>query len=287
MTDEWTIDRTIVPGGPGWWSGNSEIEVDGFRVRKRPRAHATEISRQGAQFTLRSAVADIGLGPAVEIEGADLLCNDLRASGYLVGTYSRLRNTPGALDSVIDAHRAVAELPVALPVVDIVDELADLRRIVASPEVAPPSSAAPLERFISSVQDELRDGPLPVPTFSDATAGNAMVRENGSVQLVGGTLAAATDPHYVAGVLIAEFAPHLRSAEEVFERFWGRWDPAAFARAKLFSVADDLRWTYISLIASARNKDPEFLSSLYGQFRAMRGRYAMLDAQIPKGKETA
>lgn len=284
---DWQSDETIVPGGPGWWSGNSSIEVADGQVRKTPRVHVSQISHPESQLVLRTAVADAGLGPAVTPQVDGLVMPDLRHDGYGVATYGRLRRIPGSMEKLIDAHRMVSRLPVTLPVLDVFAEIARLRGVVAGLQIAPPSSAAPVEYFVADVRALLDDGPAPVPSFGDATSGNAMVREDGSVALVGGTLASAVDPHYTAGVVIAEFAPHLAPAEEVFERFWGTWDTGSFARAQFYSIVDDLRWSYISRIATAHNEDPSFVASLYGQFRTTRARATLKDSRIQEWRRIA
>jgi len=284
----WRADETVIAGGPGWWSGNGIIQLDDDgAVRKTPRAHASMIGDPAAQIALKRALAASGWGPEIIRADRDgVVMTDVRADGFRVGTHLRL--TDAALfDGLLGGHRAIARMDAVLPELDVFDELARLRGILDRLPIAPPASIAPLEHAIATVRGSWDAGPAPVPTLGDATAGNVMVRDDGSVLFVGGTLAARMDPHCLAGSLIAEFAPHLMSAREVFERFWGSFDAESFARAQTLALADDLRWAYISRIATALSADADFSPSLYGMFRAKRGLWALGDTYDRYGSSFA
>ncbi len=116
----------------------------------------------------------------------------------------------------------------------------------------------------------------PRPGLGDGTVSNLLLHQDGRVLVVGGTLAGLYDPAYIVGCLVAELDPHLADAHAVAARFWGpdAADPAvlerAVARARLWSVVDDLRWLHLSRLATARCDDDELVPLLYGGFRARR-----------------
>ncbi|MCL8025326.1 phosphotransferase family protein [Nocardioides bruguierae] len=285
----WSADDSIAAGGPGWWSGNSRLLVSAVHpgvVRKSARPHAAHLTTPGAEVALRRAAADAGLGPWVTEVDEGLEMPDLRASGYRVATYARMA-VPLRVESMVDAFRQIGDLDVDLPVLDVLADLARLRGVLATLPVVPPAETEPLERVVVELRALLADGPPPVPSFADVTTGNVMVDAAGRLQLVGGTFAAAVDPLFTAGCLIAELCPHLAEPEDVFTWFWGSFDRSAYARAQLYAIADDLRWAYVSRIATACKDDKGFVPELYGVHRTRRGLWALKDASFRDWKAAA
>ncbi|UFS58614.1 hypothetical protein [Subtercola endophyticus] len=278
----------IVAGGPGWWSGNSVIDAgvrDGTHlIRKTPREHlGLIVTDPGAQLRLKVALDASGLGPAViELDdvpegaaGADhaIVMEDLRPS-HRVATLGRLA-APGLVDRVIDAHRAVADLQLDLPTLNIFDELRRLQAVVAAEGSSAPADSAAIEAAVASLEATLPADQL-VASLGDATAGNHLIADDGeSISLVGGTLACVLDRRHLAGILLAEFGWFCGDPHDIVERALGSTDADDFRSAVRYSLLEDLRWGYISRIATARNADDSFVSSLYGMWRVRRAMFTM------------
>jgi hypothetical protein len=107
-----------------------------------------------------------------------------------------------------------------------------------------------------------------------------MIDEAGGVLLVDFDLAANIDPFEDLGSFLVEAHAFDPAARESFEAFHGSFDERLFNRARLYGVADDLRWGLIGAIlarTSARS-DLEFLK--YAEWRFLRCRMAMRDQRF-------
>ena len=93
-------------------------------------------------------------------------------------------------------------------------------------------------------------------------------------------MAANMDPFEDLGGFLVEAHAFDLEAQETFEMFHGHLDARLFNRARLYGVADDLRWGLIGAIlakTSART-DLEFLK--YADWRFLRARFAMRDPRF-------
>jgi hypothetical protein len=282
----------VTAGGPGWWAGNSIIEqaalASGPVIRKTPRAHAAHISPAATgAAALKIALGEAGLGPRVLAHDRASGAVTMSAPGpdFELGTYSRILKS-GALGAIVQAHRAVGELTggpndeslTALPAVPVVAEMRRLSAAAALVGAMRPADSAHLDSSVARLTGMLGGSEPTVPSLGDATAGNVLLGSSGQVLLLGGTLAARLEPAHVAGCLLAEFGHFVAEPREVFELYWGAFDPEAYERARLFAILEDLRWGYISRIATALNSDDEFVASLYGLWRVRRGMFDLSDA---------
>jgi thiamine kinase-like enzyme len=89
-----------------------------------------------------------------------------------------------------------------------------------------------------------------VPCHGDGNVSNVLVVED-RLLLVDWDCAGLMDPMQDLGVLLAELRPHDAEARQVFELAHGSWDAALFARARVYGVADQLRWALVGLYADA------------------------------------
>jgi aminoglycoside phosphotransferase (APT) family kinase protein len=67
--------------------------------------------------------------------------------------------------------------------------------------------------------------------------------------LVDWDVAAVMDPLQDIGVLLAEVRPFDATAREAFAAAWGSFDQALFDRARVYGVADCVRWGLIGAYA--------------------------------------
>lgn len=297
-SDEGWSPAGIESGGPGWWAGNSRVylgAVDGGPVvLNSPREHTKLIAPGSGGSSMRRLLAQEGLGPAiVSHDELGVVSADISAE-FAVMTYSRCEAND-LRDAVIDLHAAVrdmdgddedASVEIALPTISIVQELRRLRGIMATLNMTLADGAEQAVHELDRLAPALADGPDPRPTLGDATLSNVM-RSTERLQLVGGTLAGSMDPSYIAGSLINELAPYFGSPEEVFERFWGSWDSQLYARARLLAIADDIRWAYITRIATATSMERGFVTGPYGNHRAKRAVVAVMTPEFRRWKRTA
>jgi hypothetical protein len=288
-------DRAPVEsGGPGWWAGNTRV----FRGRagersyilKVPREHRAEIMPFDASAAMAAALDEAGLGPEVlAADGGATITADLSPT-CRVANYARIRSA-GALDAVVGLHRSVAGLPTRLPYLSIVDEIRRLRSALVALDMELPDGAAPVlataVRLMPLLAESAAGSPETAPTIGDASTTNLMLDEGGGILAVGTTMSAAMDRAYVAGALINELSPYFAEPRAVFELFWGSWDPAAYARARLFGVLDDLRWACVSRIATARTTDTGFVASLYGNLRIRHATTVLGDPDFDRWRRAA
>ena len=59
-------------------------------------------------------------------------------------------------------------------------------------------------------------------------------------------------------------------------------DPAAFARACLYGLADDLRWGLIGSCARALEPDSPIEYQRYGSWRLFKARFAIANGQVDR-----
>ncbi len=263
------VPLPVAAGGPGWWSGNAVVQqtvIDGVAVvRKTARAH-TPLVAPVASTALRTAMGEQGLGPRIVIDDAEdgLISHDLTAT-CRVGTFTRL--TEPLIGAILATHSAIGRLDISLRRVDPCVEVQRLLAALQRFSMPLPAGAEAVLRCLPAAATALGAGSIFEPTLGDATVSNVMIQDDQAVRLVGGTLEAEMDRAYIAGCLVAEFAPFFRRPEAVFEQFWGSWDPQQYARARLFSLIDDVRWMCISRLATFTNESGDFTPSPYGSLR--------------------
>lgn len=272
----------ILPGSPGWWSGNSEVlrsTADAFLV-KVPRAHAPLVSFDDNHGVLREMLFERELGPEVLGIQEGVVCQRDLGPEWHVATFTRLRRRAGLVPRVIALHRDIAAASVSLTSWTGMQQLARLRMSLAEVGAWSPPEVSRAERILEQVGDRLDSGLARVAFLGDASTSNVMLHSaHEDVRAVGGTLAVAADPLQVAGALIAELVPFFGSAEEIFTAYWGARNPAAFSRACLYALLEDVKWTYVSRIAAAPAVDSRFNSSVYSFVRARHADYLMKDKE--------
>ena len=104
----------------------------------------------------------------------------------------------------------------------------------------------------------------------------------GEVRLVGWTQAGRMDPLEEVGSVLTELAPFVADDATIFEAAWGDRDPAAFARAHLYGLADDLRWGLIGSCARALEPDSPIEYQRYGSWRLFKARFAVANGQVDR-----
>lgn len=137
-----------------------------------------------------------------------------------------------------------------------------------------PEDAAWLRRLVAQIEP-LAEGAALAPCRNDGSASNLMAGPQDRAMLVDFDRAGMNDPLYDIGVLMAEVTDFPHEARAVLTAYLGRFDEAAFARARLWSVVDDMLhalWSRRLAHVSVR-RGIEWLK--YGEWRLMRLRLAL------------
>lgn len=176
---------------------------------------------------------------------------------------------PAALAAIRRLHDTAPLAHRFDPFARIDAEIAALARIDALPE-----DAAFLRRVIG-LAEVLLDGAALAPCRNDGSASNLMLGPGGEVMLIDHDRAGMNDPLYDLGCLLAEATDFPQDMHKGFLTYWGRPDEVAFARARLWSVVDDMLhalWARRLSRVSVR-RSVEWLK--YGEWRLMRLRLAV------------
>jgi thiamine kinase-like enzyme len=131
-----------------------------------------------------------------------------------------------------------------------------------------------LRRLTFQLQALQDDMPL-VPCRNDGAASNLMLGPSGQVMLVDYDRAGMNDPMYDLGCLLAEITDFPQDMRAGYIAYAGQFDEVGFARARLWSVVDDMLhalWSRRMSLVSAR-PGVEWLK--YGEWRLMRLRLAL------------
>ncbi|MDR2348883.1 MAG: hypothetical protein LBD90_09800 [Bifidobacteriaceae bacterium] len=250
------------PSPPGaamisWWGADYEqwsaVDAAGRKLTaKLPRAHVEVLGAHHSRVAARLAAGRAGLGPEVvqadRVTGASVEV-DL-GPGFRVATLLRIAEGD-ALSSYLAARAAFRRLPVNLAPRNVFDDIDHLRLEVARRRLEPPAELTPLVRKLAQLRQATAAGPPPAPGWNSSEISNVLIGADGAVQLVGPLLAGMTDPLEDVGVLANELNPYVDESDGVIDQAWGRPHPGVRARAHLYGLADDLRWTLIALVANS------------------------------------
>ncbi len=271
---------------------NQGVDAAAFRATDRatgnsvwvkiPDADAALFADPATVVAAASAASAAGIGPAVLAADAAtgaLVMADL-STAYRVATLNRLAE-PAVRDAVLAARKAFHAGP-TLPRDGSVFEAIEALLVTAGKAGVglPPDHAWLIDNVRAAAAAIRAAGVDRVPAHGDGNASNVMVSDTGSVLLVDYDLAANRDPFEDLGSFLVEAYAFDPEAKECFEVFHGRFDERLFNRARLYGVADDLRWGLIGavLAGTSRRTDLEFLK--YADWRYLRCRLAMRDPRF-------
>jgi thiamine kinase-like enzyme len=119
-----------------------------------------------------------------------------------------------------------------------------------------------------------------VPAHGDGNATNVMLGPDGAVRLLDYDAAGSMDPFLDLGSYLVEAHEFDPGAREAFEVFWGRFDERLFNRARLYGVADDLRWGLIGAVLAARSRRVQLEFLKFADWRFLRCRLAVRDPRF-------
>lgn len=228
-----------------------------------------------AAMQLARQAGRAGVGPQVRWSDAETGTIAMQA---LTGPGWRTANQFTLQDPTVVARamEALRQLHATAPLTQRFDPFARIDDQIAAlaERDALPDDIAWLRRLTFRMQALCDDMPL-APCRNDGAASNLMTGPGGAVMLVDYDRAGMNDPMYDLGCLLAEITDFPHDMRAGFIAYAGRFDAGAFARARLWSVVDDMLhalWSRRMSLISAR-RGVEWLK--YGEWRLMRLRMAL------------
>ena len=292
---------------PGWGSGEIVIEpaipilaspswrgVDGspWRAAKKPGGDSLFIKIMDPDaglyidvpcaFEAAQRASDLGIGPKVllaDVQAGFLVMEDLN-QGWRVGTLERMLE-PAVVDAVLAARRlfqAGKPLPKRKGVFEEIEQF----------HAAATSAKAQLPTDTAWLVEELRFAAAAfagldvttVPIHGDGNVSNILISDAGEVRLIDWDRATTADPLEDIGSFLVEACSQEPEARDAFARNAGAFDEAAFNRARIYGVADDLRWGLIGALLAAKSARNTLEFYKFASWRFLRCRMAVREPRF-------
>lgn len=233
-------------------------------------------------FAAAKAAGEAELGPRVlhADAGSGVLVMEDLGEGWRTGTLEQLYDT-AVLDRVLAARRAFQALP-ALPRSEGV--FAEIERFYAGcldNDAAIPSDTEWMVDSLRLAAEAIRPvAAAPVPIHGDGNVSNVMLHESGSVRFVDFDRATNADPLEDLGSFLIEAHAFEPEARDTFSRVNGGFDEAAFNRAWLYGIADDLRWGLLGCLTAAVSPRKTLEFHKYASWRLVRCRIGVREPRF-------
>lgn len=228
-------------------------------------------------FLAARHASDLGIGPRVFAadEGPGVLVMEDLDAGWRVGTLDRLLD-PAIVDAVLAARTAFAAsgpLPRSSGVFAEIERFhADAKAVQAQL----PVDADWLVEELRFAGAQLRDVPVePVPIHGDGNVSNLLISDAGEVRLIDWDRATMADPLEDVGSMMVEAFEQEPEARDAFDRNFPTLGEAAFNRARVYGVADDLRWGLLGAVVAARSPRNTHEFYKFASWRFLRCRMAV------------
>lgn len=290
---------------PGWSSRRLVIEtaipvlaspswrgVDGAPIQARDldtdetvfvkKLHKDALWYVDAAVSFDAAIkaGEIGVGPkvlAADLARMILITEDLSAEWRVAGLERTA--SPDFIDAALAARARFAEVAPLARRISVFDDIEAFYAKARTVNAQAPTDLPYLVETVLMMREAAEAGAQTlVPTHGDGTLSNVLVAADGRVKLVDWDRAAMADPMEDIGAALQEmcaFEPEMRDA---FARRFGAVDEVQFARARIFGVADDLRWGLIAALQatlSPRRDSLEFYK--FACWRFLRCRMSLRD----------
>lgn len=265
---------------PSWFAGDSVF----FEGRSRGgasllarilRPSVAIRSDCSAVFAAMDAAAAAELAPPVVFHDAarGVCVQEKLGEAWQVATLYRLLDAD-AQQASLRVRLQFRELAPDLPRASVFNQVKMLLSHMRDRAMCIPPMAQEVIAAVEEARGYTIGGPEAVACHGDGTVSNVMLSAHGA-RLVGWTQAGRMDPLEEAGSVLTELVPFVADAEAVFEALWGERDPAALARARLYGVADDLRWALVGFYAAASQAGSGIEYSRYAHWRLQKARCAV------------
>lgn len=257
------LDPGITMASPSWWGADSErysarsdipdAAAGSAALVKVMEPHARDYVDFSATFAAATAAGDAGIGPKVFISDAPsglLVMEDF--TGISSTATLDLFDEDANIEKLVALRKSVHGLTGVTRRASVFDDLAVVRGLIAKVGGALPTDFDWMLRTLAPAQARIESAGFDaVPCHGDGNVSNVLMLDDGSMRLVDWDVAALMDPLQDIGALLAEIRPFDSDAREVFEMAWGSFDSALFDRARIYGIADSLRWALIGLYCDA------------------------------------
>ena len=285
----WALDELVLEPAIPVLASPSWRGVDGapWRAVRKPDGASLFIKVMDADaalyidipcaFEAAGRASDLGIGPkifAADAEAGILVMEDLNA-GWHVGGLERMLE-PGIVDAIIAARQAFqqgAPLPRRATVFDEIE-----RFYAAAQEVNArlPSDTAWMTDEIRFAAEAVKGLEVKaVPIHGDGNVSNVIISDAGEVRLVDWDRATTADPLEDLGSFLVEAFAQEPEARDAFSRAFGSFDEGRFSRARVYGVADDLRWGLIGALLAAKSPRNTMEFYKFANWRFLRCRVAV------------
>jgi hypothetical protein len=233
-------------------------------------------------FEAARRASDLGIGPRVmlaDIQAGVLIMEDLN-HGWRVGTQEQMLE-PAIVDAVIAARRlfqAGKPLPRRK---SVFDEIEHFYSAVVSAKAQIPVDAEWLVeelRFAAAAFQGLDITPAPI--HGDGNVSNILISDAGEVRLIDWDRATMADPLEDLGSFLVEAFAQEPEARDAFIRNTDALDKAAFNWARIYGVADDLRWGLIGALLAAKSARNTLEFYKFASWRFLRCRMAVREPRF-------
>jgi Phosphotransferase enzyme family len=304
---EVTAVRNYIAELPGWESGDIVIEpaipilaspswrgVDGFPWRATRKGSGDSIfiksmDRDAAlyidvtcAFEAAQRASALGIGPKVlmaDPKAGVLVMEDLN-QGWRVGTLERMLE-PGIVDAVIAARRLFQAGQPLLRRKSVFDEIQHFHTAATEANAQLPPDAEWLVKELRFAADAIRALDIaPVPIHGDGNVSNILISDAGEVRLIDWDRATTADPLEDLGSFLVEAFAQEPEARAAFIRSNGAFEEAAFNRARIYGVADDLRWGLIGALLAAKSARNTLEFYKFASWRFVRCRMAVREPRF-------
>lgn len=262
-TADVSLDSATTMASPSWWGADSErysarssvpdASAGSAAFVKVMEPHARDYVDVGASFAAATAAGEAGIGPKVFIYDADsgvLVMEDF--TGVSSTATLDLFDDDSVVEKLVALRRSVHGLTGVTRRASVFDDIALVRSLIDQVGGVLPADFNWMTRTLAPAQARIEAvGYDVVPCHGDGNVSNVLVLDDGNFRLVDWDVAALMDPLQDIGALLAELRPFDSDAREVFEMAWGSFDSALFDRARIYGIADSLRWALIGLYADA------------------------------------
>jgi hypothetical protein len=236
-------------------------------------------------FTAAQRAAELGIGPRVFAADPDtgiLIQEDLNA-GWRAGTLERALE-PKTVDSILAARRRFQEAPALARTNGVFTEIDRFYRAAKQARAQMPSDADWLVGELQFAAEILRKIPVqPVPIHGDGNMSNVMISDRGEIRLIDWDRATTADPLEDLGSFFVEAFEQEPEARDAFVRYYGSFNEQAYARMRIYGIADDLRWGLIGAFVAAKSARSTVEFYKFASWRFLRCR---MNVREPRFAET-
>ncbi|MDI9927458.1 phosphotransferase [Rhodococcus sp. IEGM 1341] len=285
---EVTLDPGTTMASPSWWGADSErfsarAEVADSGVGsaayiKVMEPHARDYVDVAASFSAATAAGDAGIGPKAFVSDAAsgvLIMEDF--TGVCHTATLDVFDDDAEVEKLVTLRTSVHGLNGITRRASVFDDLTQARSLVEQVGGALPADFDWMLRTLGPAEARIESaGVDAVPCHGDGNVSNVLVLDDGSMRLVDWDVAALMDPLQDIGALLAEIRPFDTDAREVFEMMWGSFDSALFDRARIYGIADCVRWALIGSYADAMRPGTHEYSK-FSDWQFLRARAGLRD----------